>query len=256
MSQATNVSTMNIFMAQINPIVGDIEGNTQMVIESVRKAEAEHQADVVVFTELTLCGYPPEDLLLRDSMSTRIELARQKLAAQTFKAVVIVGYPQKIQANLFNMAGVLQKGQWLASYAKQELPNYQVFDEKRYFTSGNEPCVFNLNGIPTALTVCEDIWHPAPILQAKEHGARLMINLNASPYHRQKQYQRLALVQEQAKLGDMPIIYVNQVGGQDELVFDGASFAVSAAGECCVQAPQWRYRLGAHLSRCCGCFRG
>ena len=233
------MSRMNILMAQINPIVGDIEGNTQMVIDWVRRAEVEHNADVVVFTELTLCGYPPEDLLLRESMVWRIESACERLAQQRFGATLILGYPQKVGQHLLNVAGVLQDGEWIASYAKQELPNYQVFDEKRYFKAGTKACVFDLKGIPTAITVCEDIWHDGPILQAKAAGARLMINLNASPYHQQKQYQRLDLVKSKAKLGDMPIIYVNQVGGQDELVFDGASFAVTAAGECCVQAPQF-----------------
>ena len=243
MSQVNDILTINILMAQLNPIVGDIDGNTQMVIDSVHQAESEHKADVVVFTELTLCGYPPEDLLLRESMATRIELARQKLAAEAFKSTVILGYPQKIEGKMYNMAGVLQNGQWIASYAKQELPNYQVFDEKRYFTAGTEPCVIDLYGIPTAITVCEDIWHKAPLLKAKDNGAQLMINLNASPYHQQKQYQRLELLEAQAKLGEMPIVYVNQAGGQDELVFDGASFAVSAKGECRVQAPQFEEGL-------------
>ena len=213
MSQTANMSRMNILMAQINPIVGDIEGNTQQIIEWVRKAEGQYQADVVVFTELTLCGYPPEDLLLRESMSTRIEQARVKLAAENFKATVIVGYPQRHDGHLYNMAGVLQHGQWVAAYAKQELPNYQVFDEKRYFEAGSAACVIDLFGIPTAITVCEDIWHQAPVLQAKEQNAHLMINLNASPYHQRKQYQRLDLVKSHAKLGEMPVVYVNQVGG-------------------------------------------
>ena len=130
------------------------------------------------------------------------------------------------------MAGVLQGGEWVAEYAKQVLPNYQVFDEKRYFVEGNTPCVFPLKGVPTALSICEDIWHDEPIMQAHALGAKLLINLNASPFHRQKQQQRLQLLSDRAKQADMSILYVNQVGGQDELVFDGGSFAVDQYGDC------------------------
>jgi NAD+ synthase (glutamine-hydrolysing) len=230
---------LNIIMAQINPTVGDVAGNTQRVMESVRHAEEEYAANVVVFPELTLCGYPPEDLLLRASMHSRIEAARKVLQLTKFKAVVIVGYPLYKEDKCFNMAGVLEGGQWIAEYAKQELPNYQVFDEKRYFVEGKNTCVFELHGIPVALTICEDIWHAGPMIQAHERGAKLMINLNASPFHLTKRQQRLDLLSQRAREGDMPIIYVNQVGGQDELVFDGGSFVTDAGGNCVVQAPHY-----------------
>jgi NAD+ synthase (glutamine-hydrolysing) len=226
-------------MAQLNPVVGDIDGNTRSVIASVEQAQKDYLADVVIFPELTLCAYPPEDLLLRASMEARIDAARAQLRAQPFTATVIVGYPGVIDGIRFNMAGVLQDGEWIAEYAKQELPNYQVFDEKRYFTAGTTACLFDLKGIRTALTICEDIWHPGPMTQAREHGAKLMLNLNASPFHQQKLEQRIDLVGQRAREGNMPIVYVNQVGGQDELVFDGASFAVGADGQRCVQAPQF-----------------
>jgi NAD+ synthase (glutamine-hydrolysing) len=231
------MSTLNFVMAQINMVVGDIDGNTQKVIDSVKVSEQTHNADVVVFPELTLCGYPPEDLLLRRSMQQRIESALNLLQQANFKATVIIGYPHIIEGRQYNMAGVLQNGQWIAEYAKQELPNFQVFDEKRYFTAGKEACVFDLFGVPVALTICEDIWHPAPMLQASDAGAKLMININASPFHQHKLQERIDLLSQRAKEGGMPILYVNQVGGQDELVFDGASFAVQGDGEHCLQAP-------------------
>jgi len=230
---------LNIIMAQINPTVGDIDANTQRIVKAVRQAEAEHSADVVVFPELTLCGYPPEDLLLRASMHSRIEAARKVLQRTHFNAVVIVGYPLYKDGQCFNMAGVLENGRWVAEYAKQELPNYQVFDEKRYFVKGKETCIFELHGIPVALTICEDIWHSGPMLDAREKGAKLMLNINASPFHLTKRQQRLDLLAQRAREGDMPIIYINQVGGQDELVFDGGSFVTDAGGSCVAQAPHY-----------------
>ena len=227
------MSTLNIVMAQINPVVGDITGNTQQVVDSVKASEQTHNADVVIFPELALCGYPPEDLLLRGSMQERIALALNVLEQADFVATVIVGYPLVIEGKQYNMAGVLQKGSWIAEYAKQELPNYQVFDEKRYFTPGEEACVFDLYGTPVALTICEDIWHPTPMVQARDAGAKLMININASPFHQHKLKERIDLLSLRANEGNMPILYVNQVGGQDELVFDGASFAVQSNGEHC-----------------------
>jgi NAD+ synthase (glutamine-hydrolysing) len=239
------MSTLNIVMAQVNTIVGDITGNTQKIVQSVKASEQTHNADVVIFPELTLCGYPPEDLLLRGSMQERIALALNVLEQADFVATVIVGYPLVIEGKQYNMAGVLQKGHWIAEYAKQELPNYQVFDEKRYFTPGDEACVFDLHGTPVALTICEDIWHSSPMIQARDAGAKLMININASPFHQHKLQERIDLLSLRANEGNMPILYVNQVGGQDELVFDGASFAVQSNGEHCMQAPL--YEEGLYL---------
>ncbi|MFT7222722.1 MAG: NAD+ synthase (glutamine-hydrolyzing) [Cellvibrionaceae bacterium] len=237
------MSTVKVVLAQINPLVGDIQGNTQRVVDVVKESELRHQADVVIFPELTLCAYPPEDLLLRSSMQARIERSRKYLQEQTFTAIVILGYPLERDGARYNMAGVLSKNRWVAEYAKHELPNYEVFDEKRYFQAGTAACVFDLHGIPTALTICEDIWHYGPMAIAREQGAKLMINISASPFHREKQQQRLTLLGHRALEGQMPIIYVNQVGGQDELVFDGCSFAVDAQGQCCAQAPAYRETL-------------
>ena len=237
------MSRLKVVMAQVNPTVGDVNGNTQLIIHSVQKAEQSEGAHVVVFSELTLCGYPPEDLLLRSSMSHRIQAAMKHLQYCNFSATVILGYPLRVKGKLFNMAGVLQNNQWITQYAKQKLPNYQVFDEKRYFHQGDKSCVFNLYGIPTALTLCEDIWYEEPMFQARADGAKLMINLTASPFHQRKQQQRIALLSQRAVQGNMPIIYVNQVGGQDELVFDGGSFVVDASGTCCASAPLYQEGL-------------
>lgn len=228
--------TLKIVMAQVNPLVGDIPGNTRRVIETVRQAESEHAADLVVFPELTLTGYPPEDLLLRDSLKIRIDRALVEVQEAGLKAAVALGYPRKVAGRVFNMAGVICDGELIGEYAKQYLPNYRVFDEKRYFVAGDAPCVLTIGGVRVALTICEDIWQYQPMHQAQQAGAQLMLNLNASPFHINKGQERRQLLRERAQEGQMPIIYVNQVGGQDELVFDGGSMVVNASGDICVQA--------------------
>lgn len=236
------MSSLSIALAQINPLVGDIPGNTEKVIHWAREAQ-ERGADVIVFPELTLSGYPPEDLLLRPSMALRIDRALDQIKKADLTITLVLGYPRVVAGRVFNMAGVIAGGQLECEYAKQCLPNYQVFDEMRYFVPGDSACVFHLKGIPTSLTVCEDIWQPGPVDQAREAGARLMLNLNASPFHRGKPREREQLLAERARQGHMPIVYVNQVGGQDELVFDGGSVAVSAAGELCRRLPAWEESL-------------
>ena len=226
-----------IVLAQLNPVVGDIPSNTAQVITALKSARDKFSAGLVIFPELVLCGYPPEDLLLRASMQTRIERALREVEAACAGITVVLGYPWQQQGRLYNMAGVIQNGKLIAQYAKNCLPNYQVFDEKRYFEAGSEVCVLDLYGIRTALTVCEDIWSPEPMAAAKAAGARLMVNINASPFHKNKQQLRQHTVASRAREGDMPVIYVNQVGGQDELVFDGGSMVVDAAGDLCFQAP-------------------
>ncbi len=228
---------LNVVMAQLNFMVGDIPGNLEKVI-SVLEQSAEKGADVVVFPELTLIGYPPEDLLLRPSLETRIDNALKDLKSRMPADIAaVVGYPKVVDGNVFNMAGVFLNGNTVTEYAKQCLPNYQVFDEKRYFTAGHSPCVFELSGIKVGVTVCEDIWLPEPTEQARLAGAEIMLNLNASPFHRGKNYERDELLSQRANEGHMPIVYVNLVGGQDELVFDGGSMVVDVKGEKQFQAP-------------------
>lgn len=237
------MSSLIIALAQVNTYVGDIPGNTQKVVQFAQRAQAEMAADAVIFPELTLTGYPPEDLLLRPSLDLRIERALAEIMAANLSLAVIVGYPKRVDGQLFNMAGVIQSGKLVAEYAKQCLPNYQVFDEKRYFAAGDKACVFNLKGVPTAISICEDIWHSAPMAQAKEVGAQLMLNLNASPYHQGKQLEREAVVALRAQEGAMPVVYVNLVGGQDELVFDGGSVVVDALGQTQFRAPAYEENL-------------
>ena len=227
---------MKLCMAQINTLVGDIGGNTQRVLE-VSAAQKAAGARLVVFPELTLTGYPPEDLLLRGDLLDRTEAALARLCAELPPDLaVIVGYPRGQDGVLFNSAGVISAGKLLAQYDKQCLPNYEVFDEKRYFAAGTEPCIVDVDGLSVGLTICEDIWHPEPAAQAKLAGAEILININASPFHRGKSSERLARVKSCAAAHQLPIIYVNQVGGQDELVFDGGSFAIDAQGELSVSA--------------------
>ncbi|MDQ2078117.1 NAD+ synthase [Marinimicrobium sp. ABcell2] len=233
------MANVTLALAQINPLVGDIPGNTRKVLEQARYAQEQLGADAVMFPELVLSGYPPEDLLLRPSMGLRIDRALEDIKAAKLDITLILGYPRVVAGRVFNMAGVISDGELVCEYAKQCLPNFQVFDEVRYFVPGDSACVFDFKGIPTALTVCEDIWHSGPMTQAREAGARLMLNLNASPFHLGKQREREQLTTERALQGHMPVVYVNQVGGQDELVFDGGSVVVSAQGDLCRRLPSF-----------------
>ncbi|MCB8890413.1 NAD+ synthase [Vreelandella malpeensis] len=235
---------LTLVMAQLDPLVGDIPGNAARAIEAVREARIEHRADVVVFPELFLTGYPPEDLLLRASVESRLEAARATMAEKVARDVlVIIGYPGVRDGKRYNLAGVLYNGQWQAEYAKQALPNYQVFDEQRYFVPGREPLVFEHKGARLGLLICEDLWESAPIAAAKEAGADVLVTLNASPYHQEKPSERLALFEQRARAVNRPIVYVNTIGGQDELVFDGGSSVVDANGALKVLAPYWQAGL-------------
>ncbi|SHE59996.1 NAD+ synthase (glutamine-hydrolysing) [Marinomonas polaris DSM 16579] len=229
--------TLRIAMAQLDMLVGDITKNTQSVIDAANKARDEECADVVVFPELTLTGYPPEDLLLRSSLDTRIESSLAKLLAEIHDIYVVVGYPRRIDGELFNCAGVIYQGQLLVEYAKQKLPNFLVFDDKRYFSEGREAGLVDIKGVKVGLSICEDIWHPEPIAQAKAAGAELILNLNASPYHIEKMGEREELLHQRATEVTLPIVYVNYMGAQDELVYEGGSFVVNAKGEKIMQAP-------------------
>ncbi|WP_323813022.1 NAD+ synthase [Cellvibrio sp. NN19] len=237
------MSSLHLILAQINTLVGDIPGNTAKVLQCAREAQAAGDVDAIVFPELTLTGYPPEDLLLRPSLNLRIERALQELMAANLSMALVVGYPRQKDGRLYNMAGVISDGQLIAEYAKQCLPNYQVFDEKRYFAAGDKACVFDLKGIPTALSVCEDIWFAEPMAQAKTAGAKLMFNLNASPYHQGKQQTRETVIAQRAQEGQMPVVYTNLLGGQDELVFDGGSVMIDANGITQFRAPSFEEGL-------------
>jgi NAD+ synthase (glutamine-hydrolysing) len=230
---------INVVMAQLNFLVGDIAANTSMIIEKAKEAIELDSADMIVFPELALTGYPPEDLLLRPSLSVRVDKALKSIQEQKLPAYLVIGYPERVDDKLYNSLAVIKDGKQLANYRKQHLPNYQVFDEQRYFDRGAEVCVLEIAGQKIAFTICEDMWEQEPVRQAKAAGAQLMININASPYHIHKLRQRQELLRQRTKEGGFPIIYVNMVGGQDELVFDGGSMAVGADGDCHFLGPSY-----------------
>jgi len=235
---------LTLVMAQLDPLVGDIPGNAARAIEAVREARIEHGADIVVFPELFLSGYPPEDLLLRPSMETRLREARAVMAEKVSRDVlVIIGYPGVREGACYNLAGILYNGQWEAEYAKQALPNYQVFDEQRYFAPGQQALVYEHKGARLGLLICEDLWEGTPVKAACAAGAEVLITLNASPYHQDKPGERLRLLEQRAAEAQRPIVYVNTIGGQDELVFDGGSGCVDASGQLKVLAPYWQAGL-------------
>lgn len=234
---------MKIAIAQINCTVGDIAGNVRQILSSATQAQ-EQGASLLVTPELSLCGYPPEDLLLRDGFLSACETALQQLAADLPDITVIVGHPHRVGEDCFNAASILQRGEIVATYHKYVLPNYGVFDEKRYFSSGSEALVFRHEGVDLGILICADVWEPAPALLAKVAGAELLIALNASPFHIEKQVTRLDKLRQRVYETNLPIVYANLVGGQDELVFDGASFALNANGDLMHQLPVFQSALG------------
>ena len=228
---------LRILIAQINLLVGDVAANRDRVIAVLQEARDRQGADLVVFPELTLTGYPPEDLLLRPELMERVTVALEAIRAASRGIGLVLGYPKLDLGSLFNVAGFLHDGQLVTEYAKQRLPNYSVFDEKRYFQPGQSPAVVDFKGLPLGLLICEDIWEEGPATQAAASGARLLINLNASPYHTGKAPEREDLLVRRAREHRLPILYANLVGGQDELVFDGGSFVVNALGTLTQRAP-------------------
>ncbi|SFR86568.1 NAD+ synthase (glutamine-hydrolysing) [Marinobacter daqiaonensis] len=197
---------LRVVIAQMDFLVGDIPGNAQLVIDSVRRAESEMNADIVIFPELCLTGYPPEDLLLRPSMDLRVSEALDTLCKADLSAAFVIGAPIREGGLLFNSAVLIEQGEVRATYFKQFPPNYQVFDEKRYFASGDDTCVVNVRGVPVGLTVCEDIWRDGPVERSAEAGARLVININASPYDGGKQAKRKALLERKSAESSVSIV--------------------------------------------------
>ena len=230
-------TNLRIVMAQLNLLVGDVQGNARQVIDASLRARDALQAQAIVFPELTLTGYPPEDLLLRPGLHLHVLEALERIKREVRGIHVIVGHPQMSTGGLYNAASVIRDGELLATFHKQHLPNYSVFDEKRYFTPGSDACVVEIAGVRCGLTICEDIWSPGPVQQAKAAGAQCIFNLNASPFHAGKGDEREAVVADRVREVQLPIIYVNLVGGQDELVFDGESFVMDAQGRVTQRAP-------------------
>ena len=235
--------TFKLVMGQLNFLVGDIDGNTEIVIRSSREAIEKHAADMIVFPELTLTGYPMEDLLLRPSLRTRIDKALDKILNANLAITIVLGYPRVSDSKLYNALGVIYRGEFMGEYYKQRLPNYQVFDERRYFEPGQEACVVKIKNIRCAFTVCEDLWHDGPVQESKSLGAQMLVNINASPFHINKTKERHDLLLRRCNEGNFPIVYVNLVGGQDELVFDGGSMVVDEKGQKLFQAPNFKEDL-------------
>ena len=221
---------LTMVAAQINLFVGDIEGNTERIIDVANTAYKKHKADLVIFPELALTGYPPEDLLFRPGLYKRTRIALQKIADSTKNIAMIVGYPDEENGHRYNKAAIIQEHKIIATYAKQELPNYTVFDEKRYFSPGHEPCIFVVKGIKIGILICEDLWFEHPIQVTAQAGADLVVCINASPFAQDKEHVRRDLLKKRSILVNKPIIYLNTVGGQDELVFDGGSMVYDAHG--------------------------
>ncbi len=228
---------LRIAMGQINLVVGDIAGNVTRLREAAADARDRLGAALVVFPELALTGYPPEDLLLRPEFIDRSEAALQQLRDSIRGIDVLVGHPSRGARGLHNTATLIGDGEIVASYHKQLLPNYSVFDEKRYFVAGDSSCVVERYGIRLGITICEDIWEPQPAAAAVDAGAMLLLNINASPFHLEKGRQRDRVLAERVAETGVPVIYVNLVGGQDELVFDGGSRATGGPGQASVRAP-------------------
>ena len=255
---------MKIAIAQINCTVGDLAGNVTRILDFAARARAQ-SADILLTPELALCGYPPEDLLLRDDFYRDCDAALARLAATVQGITLVVGHPQNVGGRRFNAASVICDGRVLATYHKHALPNYMVFDEQRYFVPGEGACVFEVKGIRFGVNICEDTWGwqgptlakmgpdgrtlkreadgaRAPLL-AREAGAQVLLVLNASPYHLSKQQTRYEVMRSRVSETGMPIIYANMVGGQDELVFDGASFVIDAGGALTHQLPMFEEAL-------------
>ncbi len=224
-------ASLRIALAQLNLFVGDVAGNTQRVIDTSARARDELRADLVLFPELSLSGYPPEDLLFHSGLRRQVKTALDRVRSETNGITVVAGYPEYTEEGIYNAAAVLRDGATVANYRKQELPNYSVFDEKRYFKHGRDSCIFELKGIRVALLICEDIWEPNPARAAKAAGAQLIVVINGSPYSLRYQERREEVVRARVRDTGLPVVYVNLLGGQDELVFDGGSFVMNANGE-------------------------
>ncbi|MGH8286095.1 MAG: NAD+ synthase [Steroidobacteraceae bacterium] len=224
-------------LAQHDFLVGDVQGNVARVLELAHAARAGLTADLVVFPELTLSGYPPEDLLLHRGFRRQVEHGIAAVQRELVDVSAVVGYPEYAEDAIYNSAALVGGGKLLANHRKSELPNYKVFDEKRYFRAGAESTIVEHLGCRIGILVCEDIWETGPARLARADGAELLVVLNASPYELGKQRQRERIVRDRVLESGLPVVYVNTVGGQDELVFDGNSFVMDANGELAMRAP-------------------
>lgn len=225
------MTQLRIAACQLDVRVGDLEGNVAKILDALATAEAAG-CDVALFPELAVCGYPPEDLVLKPRFVADNRLALEKIASRTGRCAAVVGFVDASR-DVHNAAAVCAQGSVLGVYRKQELPNYSVFDEIRYFTPGDEPLeLYLIGGVRVGVSVCEDAWNPVgPVHQYAAGGAELIVNLNASPYYEGRLHEREAMLSTRASDASCPVVYVNLVGGQDELVFDGGAWVFDAEGQ-------------------------
>jgi len=234
--------TMKLAIAQINCLLGDLAGNAAKILQQAEQAR-QQGAQLLLTPELSLSGYPPEDLLLRDGFYHACAEALAGLAGKISGIAVVVGHPHEQDGRRYNAASLLRDGRVAATYLKHKLPNYAVFDEKRYFDHGSEPCVFEMAGMRFALSICADIWEPEVPRQARDAGAQVLLVLNASPYAMRKQGARHEAIRKRIAETGLAVVYANLVGGQDELVFDGGSFAMARSGTLTAQAARFEEAL-------------
>lgn len=228
--------SLKVSIAQINPTVASFKQNKQLILDAIAKAK-QQKADAILFPELVLTGYPPEDLLFRPAFLKKTSQLLDEIAKSAIEITIIVGAPVEKNGELFNMAVTMQNGEITHQYAKQNLPNYRVFDEKRYFIAGNETGVISIAGHNVGILICEDIWMDNPAKEAVEAGAEVLFVMNASPFRFDKTSERLKLLKQRSRENNCPIVYANLVGAQDELVFDGESLLFDELGQLQFQAP-------------------
>jgi NAD+ synthase (glutamine-hydrolysing) len=239
-------SRLRIALAQLNFLVGDVPGNTARIIDTLESVRRDGSADVVVFPELAMCGYPPEDLLFHQGLRRQVAEGLERIRSAAGPVAALVGYPEFGDGHLYNAAAWCAGGRIVANYRKLSLPNYSVFDEQRYFTPGDGPVVVDCRGTPVGIGICEDVWLPGPCRALRDAGARLVLVPNGSPFETGKQRRREAVLADRARDTGLPIAYVNLVGGQDELVFDGGSVVVDAGGATVLRAPA--FAEGVHVA--------
>ncbi len=236
--------SLRIVVAQIELTVGALDKNKNSILSAIKISRDDLNADLVLFPELCITGYPPEDLLLREDFQEAVLKTKNQIVEQVRDIDVVISFPYKTEEGLHNAAALVRNGEVVAYYYKQLLPNYSVFDEKRYFIKGKDPMVFELNNIKIGLTICEDIWFPnGPVKQAKDAGAELILAINASPFCIDKAETRKKVIQDRALEVNAPLIYAHNVGAHDELVFDGGSMAVNASGEIAVMGSFFKEEL-------------
>ena len=234
---------ISIALAQLDFVVGDISGNTELIIETSKKAKRQYNADLIVFPELSISGYPPEDLLLHSGFKKRILEASNKIQQEINGIDALVGYPEYQNGKIFNSCSVFSEKKEIVRYRKEALPNYSVFDEKRYFESDDNPVIFSVKGKKIGINICEDIWQEQAAIRSKDAGAELIIVINGSPYEKNGQEKREKVVKRLTEVTELPFVYLNMIGGQDELLFDGSSFVMDKNGEIVYRAKSFEESL-------------